>query len=361
MNSGYLTHHILDPKILGKYLEAVEDDLEETAPEFEPVFTNVYQYYGNSLISFTNNDLLLQLPILIKLNVQVPMSLFSTETAPVPLDAETYLGEKREYTQIILETELIALTENNYIPLTQAQISLCAKIGYMYYCEYAHLLKKCTKHTCMSAIYYDQGSDVKAKQCKTIVTFDTIPESKILDAGDLLMLSNLQKPWTIACKDISRVFEIEYSTYRILNRSEPCECLLTTDNYLLSYTNCGNAPEARDGYFTTYYSFNKIVLDVITEKFDIQVDEKTQATLLHDDIPGYDLPTIDFVQTTTDNDEDISILEKDNSQIYAHLNNVLVHVIDNQETAIFKSKQDFNKNKEKILQYIKYAENWQVA
>ena len=103
------------------------------------------------------------------------MSLFSIETAPVLLDAETYLGEKREYTQIIPETELIALTENNYIPLTQAQISLCAKIGYMYYCEYAHLLKKCTEHTCMSAIYYDQGSDIKVKQCKTIVTFDTIP------------------------------------------------------------------------------------------------------------------------------------------------------------------------------------------
>ena len=50
LNSGYLTHHILDPKILVKYLEAVEDDLEETVPEFEPVFTSVYQYYGNSLI-----------------------------------------------------------------------------------------------------------------------------------------------------------------------------------------------------------------------------------------------------------------------------------------------------------------------
>ena len=337
------------------------------APEFEPVFTSVYQYYDNSLISFTNtiNDLSLQLPILIKLKVQVPMSLFSIETAPVPLDAETYIGKKREYTQIIPETELIALTENNYIPLTQAQTSLCAKIGYMYYCEYAHLLKKRMEHTCMSAIYYDQGSDVKAKQCKTIITFDTILESKILDAGDLLILSNLQKPWTIACKDVSRVFDIEYSTYRILNRSELCECSLTAGNYLLSYTNinCGNTPEARDSYFTTYYSFNKIVLDIITEKFDIQVDEntKTQAALLHDDIPGYDLPTIDFVQITTDNDEDVSILEEDNSQIYAHLDNVLVHMIDNQEAAIFKSKQDFNKNKEKILQYIKYAENWQVA
>ena len=127
--------------------------------------------------------------------------------------------------------------------------------------------------------------------------------------------------------------------------------------------NCGNAPEARDSYFTTYYSFNKIVLDVITEKFDIQVDENTrnQAALLHNDIPGYDLPTIYFVQTTTDQGEDISILEEDNLQIYAHLNNVLVRMIDNQQTAIFKSNQDFNKNKEQMSQYIKYAENWQVA
>ena len=232
------------------------------------------------------DDLLLQLPILIKLKVQVPMSLFSIKTAPVPLDAETYIGEKREYTQIIPETELIALTKNNYIPLTQAQISLCAKMGYMYYCEYAHSLKKCTEHTCMSAIYYiiiiyyyyyiiiiiiyyillyiilyiyyyyyilyyiyimtkvaiSKLNNVK--QCKTIVTFDTTPESKI-----------------------------EYSTYCILNRSELCECSLTAGNYLLSYTNinCGNVPEATDGYFTTYYAFNKIVLDIITEKFDIQV------------------------------------------------------------------------------------------
>ena len=36
-------------------------------------------------------------------------------------------------------------------------------------------------------------------------------------------------------------------------------------------------------------------------------------------------------------------------------------MIDNQQTAIFKSNQDFNKNKEKISQYIKYAENWQVT
>ena len=46
LSLGYLTHRIFDPKILAQYLEAVEDYLEETAPAFKPVFTNIYQYYG---------------------------------------------------------------------------------------------------------------------------------------------------------------------------------------------------------------------------------------------------------------------------------------------------------------------------
>ena len=90
------------------------------------------------------------------------MSLFSIETVLVPLDAETYLGEKREYTQIIPETEYIALTNNNYVPLTQAQISLCAKIGYTYYCEYAHLLRNIQNiHACQP---YTMIKKVKSRQ-----------------------------------------------------------------------------------------------------------------------------------------------------------------------------------------------------
>ena len=96
LSSGYLTHHILDPKILARYLEAIADHMEDTAPDYEQVFTDVYQYYGTSLASFTNtvDDLILQLAILIKLKVEVPMSLCSGDTVPVPLDAETYTGAK---------------------------------------------------------------------------------------------------------------------------------------------------------------------------------------------------------------------------------------------------------------------------
>ena len=225
-----------------------------------------------------------------------------------------YTGAKQEYTQILPKTEYIALTKSN-VPLMQAQISLCAKIGYMYYCEYAHLLKKCTEHTCMSAIYYDQSSQIKADKCKMIVTFDTLSESKILDASYILILSNFQKPWTIVCKDVDRTFDLEYSTYSILNRSELCKCSLTAGNCLQSQTasNCGDMPEVKDGFFTTYYAFNRIVLDVLMEKFDIKVDDDTitQLMLLHSDIPGYDLPAINFVSPLEEAQESHIFKEED--------------------------------------------------
>ena len=230
----------------------------------------------------------------------------------------------------------------------------------MYYCEYAHLLKKHTEHTCMSAISYDQSRDIKADKCKTIITFVTLPESKILDASNILILSNLQKPWTIVCKDVNRTFNLEYSTYRILNRSKLCECSLMVGNYLLSQaaSNCGGKPVVKDGFFTTYYAFNQIVLDMLMEKFDIQVDEDTvtQSTFLHSDIPGYDLPAINFVSPSEEAQES-HILKELDAMIYTHLEKVLVHMIDKQDAQIFKSHYDYVQNKRKFLKYLKYAEH----
>ena len=91
-------------------------------------------------------------------------------------------------------------------------------------------------------------------------------------------------------------------------------------------------------------------------KFNIQVDDRTitPSTLLHDDIPGYNLPTLEFVLTPVNDDEDL-ILEEENPEIYAHLENVLVHMIDTQDIAIFKSQKDYVRNKQKLLEYIHYA------
>ena len=47
LNSGYLTHRILEPSTLARYLEAVEDDLEETAP----VLNQYLQMYINTMVT----------------------------------------------------------------------------------------------------------------------------------------------------------------------------------------------------------------------------------------------------------------------------------------------------------------------
>ena len=112
-------------------------------------------------------------------------------------------------------------------------------------------------------------------------------------------------------------------------------------------------PEARDGYFTTYYAFNKIIMDIITVKFNIQVDDNTitHSTLSHDEIPGYNLPTLEFVLPPVDDGKDL-ILKEENPEIYAHLENVLVHMINAPDVAIFKSQKDYVRNKQKLLEYI---------
>ena len=96
-------------------------------------------------------------------------------------------------------------------------------------------------------------------------------------------------------------------------------------------------------------------------KFDIQVDDRTitQSTLLHDDIPGYNLLTPEFMLPPVNDDEDL-ILEEENPEIYLHPENILVHMIDMQDIAIFKSQEDYVRNKQKLSEYIHYAQTWQV-
>ena len=112
-------------------------------------------------------------------------------------------------------------------------------------------------------------------------------------------------------------------------------------------------PEAKDGFFTTYYAFNKIVLDVLMEKFNIQVDDDavTQSALLHGDIPGYDLLALDFVLPPEEIQEN-KILEEEDSMIYTHLEKVLMHMIDEKDAQIFKSHDDYAKNKRKFIKKI---------
>ena len=46
---------------------------------------------------------------------------------------------------------------------------------------------------------------------------------------------------------------------------------------------------------------------------------------------------------------------------YVHTEKVLIHMIGEQDAQIFKSHDDYARNKRKFIQYLKYAEIWQSA
>ena len=117
-------------------------------------------------------------------------------------------------------------------------------------------------------------------------------------------------------------------------------------------------PEVNDGFFTTYHAFNQIVLDILMENIQVDDDTITQSTLLHSDIPGYDLSVINFVSPSEEAQES-HILKEQDTMIFTYLEKVLVHMIDEQDVQYFKSHNDYLQNKRKFLQYLKYAETWQ--
>ena len=57
---------------------------------------------------------------------------------------------------------------------------------------------------------------------------------------------------------------------------------------------------------------------MLAEKFDIQVDEDTitQSTLLYSDIPGYDLPAINFMSPSEEAQESHILKEQDTRTLY---------------------------------------------
>ena len=53
------------------------------------------------------------------------------------------------------------------------------------------------------------------------------------------------------------------------------------------------------------------------------------------------------------------ILKGEDSTIYTHLEKMLIHMTDEKDAQIFKSHDDYARNKRKLIQYLKYIEIWQ--
>ena len=85
--------------------------------------------------------------------------------------------------------------------LTSVESDACNHIGHEYFCKTILLVKHKTLQICESAVFFDLSPDITDKNCKFKIFFNITPKTAILDEGDTLLLSNLDKPSYLHCNE----------------------------------------------------------------------------------------------------------------------------------------------------------------
>ena len=363
LGTGRLTYQILDPIELQKFLTSVSRQLDAERSPFELAFDHTYQYYAQPMVSFSNSrqQLLVQVPILLKLREQQRMNLYSIDTVPVPFDTATLEGRRSEYTILNNTFPYMAISISNYIPMNEQQLRLCNKIGATYYCEHSYVLRHRSYHTCESAVYYKANAEVITKACNATFTANTHYEPRVLDAGEQLLLFNLPKPWLLFCGSTRRPMNIPYATYKVVNRTEFCECDLSAGTFYLGRTMVicpanANAP-AYDGKFTTYFAINKIIFDHIKASFQLEVSPEITSKLskLIEQKPLYDWKDIFWF---TDTELPNEVLNQNPSAVTTDVVKVLDYVITSNEETMFADQNTYSRAQNEIQYFMKYAAVW---
>ena len=214
-----LTFQVLDPDELDRFLSAIRRQLWEERSPFELAFNHTYQFYAEPMVMFTNmhDQLLVNVPILLRLATQKPLNLYSIDTVPMPFDTQTLDGRNNEYTFINNSYPYMALNEHNYIPLTETQLRMCDKMGPTYYCQNLYVLRQRTQHTCESAIYYKMDAKMITKHCQAKFAANVEFTPKVLDAGETMVLFNLPRLWILLCGQEKQPTEIDFATYKVVD------------------------------------------------------------------------------------------------------------------------------------------------
>ena len=284
LGAGRLTFQVLDPDELDCFLSAIRRQLQEERSPFELAFNHTYQFYAEPMVMFTNthDQLLVNVPILLRLTTQKPLNLYSIDTVPMPFDMEMLDGNNNEYTFINNSYPYMALNKHNYIPLTETQLRMCDKMGSTYYCQNSYVLRQRTQHTCESAIYYKMDAKTITKHCQAKFVANVEFTPKVLDAGETMVLFNLPRPWILLCGQEKQPTEIEFATYKVVDRKEFCKCSLTAGWFQLDETLVKCTPEINseaDGHFKSYFAINKIIFDYLQAEKDVQLDSTVVQAL----------------------------------------------------------------------------------
>ena len=204
----------------------------------------------------------------------------------------------------------------------------------------------------------DAKTITKHCQAKFAANVEFTP--KVLDAGETMVLFNLPRPWILLCGQEKRPTEIEFATYKVVDRKEFCECNLTAGSFQLDETlvKCTSEINSKaDGHFTSYFAINKIIFDYLQAKKDVQLDSTVVQALsrLLDVKPEYDWTPLNWYVNP---DLPDNVINQQPSSVIADLMGVMEHIITEGEEEAYQSEIQYRNTHGEFKRFIKSAEGW---
>ena len=280
---GRLTHTLIPPNVLHKYLNKALREIRIEHPQFVPLYTELHHYYESKMNSYTNDEnyIYVQIPVFFTARNQPPLNLYRIHTVPVPLDKDTYDGKESKYTTIELEYPYLATNGEEYMDITQPTLDTCEVYHMDYLCENIHLTTDIQELTCAVSLYLDttesqrwtpaQITTLIKQKCNITYHERLYPTPTTLQTQDEILLANFRTyNWQLLCDEISdRPRRFDGALYTIVNLDDLCTCAITTPlgRYLYESMRSCDKP---DDKVTLYFTYNRPLIS-----YDASIDPKT--------------------------------------------------------------------------------------
>ena len=298
LSNNLLSHSVVRPSVLRRLIEHVKQKLAEKYTNYELVITEVHDYYNLPVSSFDYVDGILGVfvPLFIRPNLQELMYVYNVKTIPVPYHINSEMIDETEsekaYTQIIPDTEMVAMNRDTYINVDHSELKQCIKFSVMYFCEQTFLMKHTSEHTCETAIYHEQSPNLIKDKCNIQYYPELDPSPQILDAGKHILLGNIPEPWSVVCSKNDPIPNtLEASKYVIIKKKDLCQCSLTlsTGTWYIQ-ENFVHCKEESSSDLQLYYTVNMAEIE----------EAEVRDISLYAEPVQYDPVEIDLVDIKTD-------------------------------------------------------------
>ena len=231
---GRLPRALISDKQLREILGKVDAMVKRNYPDCVFAAMHISHYRDMKMVTLAvdqqTHSLIVTFPAFIKNYKQPPLSLYEVETVPVPILDKNV--KANSYSEVRIEKSYIAAGTDYYIQLKISELLMCKSIRHIYYCEELFIIKHKSRHSCVSAIFYNLGPATIKNNCKFDYYYNTTVPPVILDGGRDVLLVNFHGPRSLKCSSVNGGLAkpAPGHTYAVVNREFLCDCQLDLEH-----------------------------------------------------------------------------------------------------------------------------------